>query len=648
MNKNISNLTDEQFITAKLIMDKSENGFGIIKVSMNKNEKSYNFQLCYVNDKMAELKNTSKKILLSKSISGIFPDKTDIMIKQCYEAAYNDISTKTQKYDSETNKYLKISFYQFQYGYTVCCIYDCTSEHICKEIAHMLSKRYYKILKVNLTSDMYEEIKVDDIEKKSEAYSSKISQWIQQFALSGYVHKDDCDRYLSFCNIERISQELKNGKKSLSCHYRRLVKNEWRWIKMEIIPSAEYTNDNQTVLLCIIDVNDSIKAETALKKAYDTANKANYAKTKFLANISHDIRNSMNVIMGMTEKAQTYLNDKKKVDDCLSKITTSSKHLLDLVNEMLDMNIVESGKLSLNNENFNLTELINNLTDIFKPLMEKHRHEFSITLNNIEHENVVGDCRRIQQILMNLISNSIKYTPDNGKIKLYINEKKTNYPQFSYYEFIIEDNGFGMSEEFLTRLFEPMIRADDRRVEKIQGTGLGMAITKNIVSIMNGNITVESELNKGSKFTVTICLEFQDIKSDCLCSEKIIKTNFIGKKALLVENNILNNEIAYEILRKTGLEVKCAYNGKETIDIISNAEDNYFDIIFMDIQMPVMNGYEATKAIRSISGSYTQKLPIIAMTASTFSEDIINTGMNDYISKPLKFKHILEILDKWL
>jgi CheY-like chemotaxis protein len=280
--------------------------------------------------------------------------------------------------------------------------------------------------------------------------------------------------------------------------------------------------------------------------------------------------------------------------------------------------------------------------------MEKHRHEFSITLNNIEHENVVGDCRRIQQILMNLISNSIKYTPDNGKIKLYINEKKTNYPQFSYYEFIIEDNGFGMSEEFLTRLFEPMIRADDRRVEKIQGTGLGMAITKNIVSIMNGNITVESELNKGSKFTVTICLEFQDIKSDCLCSEKIIKTNFIGKKALLVENNILNNEIAYEILRKTGLEVKCAYNGKETIDIISNAEDNYFDIIFMDIQMPVMNGYEATKAIRSISGSYTQKLPIIAMTASTFSEDIINTGMNDYISKPLKFKHILEILDKWL
>lgn len=532
-----------------------------------------------------------------------------------------------------------------------------------------------------------------------------------------------------------------------------------------------------------------LDAKRALQEAYDAAQRANSAKTDFLANMSHDIRTPMNAIIGLTAIAGTHLDDKDRVADCLSKITVSSKHLLGLINEVLDMSKIESGKIDLQEENFNLPDLIDTLLTMSKPQIDAKRHELTVNINGIEHEQVVGDIQRIQQSFMNLMSNAIKYTPEGGHIRLSVTEKPTNQRSFGCYEFIFEDNGIGMSPEFQSVLFQPFERAKDSRVEKIQGTGLGMAIAKNLVLMMNGDIQVESELNKGTKFIITIYLKLQDTdenvsyedfialpvlvadddeiscKSACqilddlgmnsrwvlsgreavrLVTERheekddffavildwkmpdmngvettreirrlvgkevpiiiisaydwsdieqearmagvdafiskplfksrmvhlfndllgknsdekklssldsIVSQDFTGKRALLVEDNEINTEIAGEILKMAGLEMEFAENGKQAVDMINAAEDGYYDIVFMDIQMPVMNGYDATRAIRSLPSSYVKRVPIIAMTANAFADDVAaakEAGMNEHIAKPLDFDHLNKVLQKWL
>ncbi len=435
------------------------------------------------------------------------------------------------------------------------------------------------------------------------------------------------------------------------------------------------------------DVTDVVTREqeqkAQLAAALQAAEQANAAKSDFLSRMSHEIRTPMNAIIGLTAIAEAHVDDPGYVADCLKKITVSSKHLLGLINEVLDMSKIESGKVELQMEDFNLPELVGNLLTMCRPQIEEKGHELSVSVSGIEHEGVVGDAQRIQQAFMNLMSNAVKYTPHGGKIKLAVREKPTNRSRVGCYEFVIEDNGIGMSGETLARLYEPFERAKDSRVEEIQGTGLGMAITKNIVQMMNGNIKVESELNKGTRFTVTIFLKLQEAggtvsqadpagpsapagddgqsshglpgqpadgkKQSAL--EEIAAQDFSGKRALLVEDNEINAEIAGEILGMTGLAIERAKNGKEAVDAMAAAEDGFYDVIFMDVQMPVMNGYEATKAIRSLPGAYAREVPIIAMSANAFAEDVnaaITVGMNEHVAKPLDFGQLQRVLKKWL
>ena len=540
-----------------------------------------------------------------------------------------------------------------------------------------------------------------------------------------------------------------------------------------------------------MDVSQEKKAEIeshkALKDAYRAAENASRAKTEFLSNMSHDIRTPMNAIVGLTAIAGANIESQDRVVECLGKITKSSRHLLGLINEVLDMARIESGRMSLAEEDFSLPELVDNLLTLTKPAIDEHKHQLEVHVEHIEHEAVCGDSLRIQQVFVNLMSNAVKYTPDGGNITLTIEEKPNGFSELGCYEFSIEDNGIGMTPEFQKIMFEPFSRADDHRTTKVQGTGLGMAIARNIVNLMNGDIQVESAPNKGTKITVTVYLKLQEnekeqekelldlpvlvVDDDKTCCESTVATlqeigiagewvltgkeavercaarhktgrdyfavildwkmpemdgiatarrirecvgeevtiiiltsfdfseieeearavgvnafmakplfrsrltatlrqftsgkkeknarnyledfakeNYAGKRILLVEDNALNREIATEIIGMTGVTIDSAENGKIAVEKVMEAPEKWYDLIFMDIQMPIMNGYEATAAIRALAGS-RGKVPIIAMTANAFAEDVQlakNTGMNEHIAKPLDLNKLNDVLKQWL
>lgn len=526
---------------------------------------------------------------------------------------------------------------------------------------------------------------------------------------------------------------------------------------------------------------------SALEEAYQSARVANAAKTNFLSSMSHDIRTPMNAIIGMAEIAQENLESPEKIKDCLDKIDTSSRHLLNLINEVLDMSKIESGKINLEPEHVNLSDLVQSVMDMCRPLMnEKHQH-FQVSGGNVRHENVVADGARLRQVLMNILSNAVKYTSKDGTITLKINERYSPISNKRQYEFICTDTGIGISSEYLPHIFDPFSRADDSRISKIQGTGLGMAITENIVRMMNGTIDVKSKIGAGSTFTVSVPLEVRmqeepDIgelagravlvvgSNQILCGnikaqteelgmrahwevsgglavhaietshkrrddyfaviaggngpeteiteiirtirlrikrhvpviavcandesdmrERLLKAGadtFIikplfkskilqalklftdpkeegdtersgpeappvlsGKRILVVEDNDINREIAEELLHMHQMEVDSVENGQQAAEAFKAAEAGYYSAILMDIQMPVMNGYEATAAIRSLKREDAQTIPIIALTANAFITDVAKArraGMNDHLAKPIETAKMLEVLGKWI
>lgn len=405
------------------------------------------------------------------------------------------------------------------------------------------------------------------------------------------------------------------------------------------------------------------ESNAALRVAYESANQANAAKTNFLSKMSHDIRTPMNGIMGMTTIAIAHIDDKERVLDCLGKISSSSRHLLALINDVLDMSQIESGKTTLAKEEFNLSNLIETSLDMIKPQISERNHHLNIRSLNITHSHVIGDSLRIRQVFLNILGNAVKYTPDGGILSISISEKTSAKKGYGCYEFVFEDNGIGMSEEFLSRIFQPFEREKDEHATNVQGTGLGMAITKNIIEMMHGDIKVESNPGEGTRFIITIFLELQDLNSiptpigegsfarpkDQLAD--LAKADYSDKRVLIVDDNELNLEIASEILGISGIQIETAENGKLAVDMVADHPDGYYDIIFMDIRMPVMNGYEAASAIRALDRGYTRHLPIIGLSANAFAEDVAmsrNAGMNAHISKPLDIDQLAKTLESWI
>ena len=387
------------------------------------------------------------------------------------------------------------------------------------------------------------------------------------------------------------------------------------------------------------------KAKDITTEALQTAENANKAKTDFLSNMSHDIRTPMNAIIGMTSLIRHDAGNKAKVIEYADKIDISSQHLLGIINDVLDMSKIEAGKTVFKYTDFSILDFITELNTIFHSQIDEKNQTLTIIKENIRHEWVNGDQVHLMQIFSNLVSNAVKYTQEGGKIQFLVEECETKSSVYAKYRFLVSDNGMGMSADFKDTIFDAFTRAESSMTNKIQGTGLGMAITKNLVEAMGGTIDVESELSRGSCFEVLIDLRIAEdrLVSSAEQAEKDEPAGNVlkGMRFLCAEDNELNAEILMELLKIEGAECTICENGKRVLEAFEQSAPGDYDMILMDVQMPVMNGYEATKAIRRSSHELAKTIPIIAMTANAFSEDIqhsLAAGMNAHVSKPIEMK----------
>ena len=387
------------------------------------------------------------------------------------------------------------------------------------------------------------------------------------------------------------------------------------------------------------------KAKDITTEALQTAENANKAKTDFLSNMSHDIRTPMNAIIGMTSLIRHDAGNKAKVIEYADKIDISSQHLLGIINNVLDMSKIEAGKTVFKYTDFSILDFITELNTIFHSQIDEKNQTLTIIKENIRHEWVNGDQVHLMQIFSNLVSNAVKYTQEGGKIQFLVEECETKSSVYAKYRFLVSDNGMGMSADFKDTIFDAFTRAESSMTNKIQGTGLGMAITKNLVEAMGGTIDVESELGQGSCFEVLIDLRIAEDRfvSSAEQAEKDEPAGNVlkGMRFLCAEDNELNAEILMELLKIEGAECTICENGKRVLEAFEQSAPGDYDMILMDVQMPVMNGYEATKAIRRSSHELAKTIPIIAMTANAFSEDIqhsLAAGMNAHVSKPIEMK----------
>ena len=387
------------------------------------------------------------------------------------------------------------------------------------------------------------------------------------------------------------------------------------------------------------------KAKDITTEALQTAENANKAKTDFLSNMSHDIRTPMNAIIGMTSLIRHDAGNKDKVIEYADKIDISSQHLLGIINDVLDMSKIEAGKTVFKYTDFSMPDLIEELNTIFQPQIAERNQTLMVIKENIRHEWVNGDQVHLMQIFSNLLSNAVKYTQEGGKIQFLVEECETKSSVYAKYRFLVSDNGMGMSADFKDTIFDAFTRAESSMTNKIQGTGLGMAITKNLVEAMGGTIDVESELGQGSCFEVLIDLRIAEDRF-VSSAEQVEKDEpagnvLKGMRFLCAEDNELNAEILMELLKIEDAECTICENGKRVLEAFEQSAPGDYDMILMDVQMPVMNGYEATKAIRRSSHELAKTIPIIAMTANAFSEDIqhsLAAGMNAHVSKPVEMK----------
>ena len=609
----------------------------------------------------------------------------------------------------------------------------------------------------------------------SSNYEAVVAEYNRQ-----YMEPEFCDAMTEKMSIAHVDPILRQHGEYIL--YGTMMENgEKREKKMRF----SYFDREQNIWLMtrtdITEIKEERKQKLLLQEALQSANAANRAKSDFLSRMSHDVRTPINAIVGMTAIAGLHMNDQNRIADCLKKITISSKLLLNLINEVLDMSKLESGKIMLTEETFKLDELLESLFIMVQSAFETKKQKLVIH-SKVKHECLIGDVQRIQQALLNMLTNAIKYTPNKGLIQISVEEKPSVYNGYGQFEIAVTDNGIGMKPEFLSKVFEPFERSDDKVIRNIQGTGLGMAISRHIAQMMNGDILVESEYGKGSKFTMrfhvklggmdeydnnllidlpVLVVDDDDISCEIACEnlqelgmkpewvlsgqdavQKVsdgnkyfaiiidlmmpnmngiettykirecvgpdvpiiiisaydysgyeiealkagvngfickpimksklfllmkkfatnkkeeeevtivpsIVASFPGKRILVVEDNDLNREIAYELLQETGAEIETASDGLEAVNKVSASPEGYYDFIIMDIQMPVMDGLEATRQIRLLDRQDTKDLPIVAMSANAFAEDVrlsLEAGMNEHIAKPIEIDRLYSVMGKW-
>ena len=654
----------------------------------------------------------------------------------------------------------------------------------------------------NLTKDLIEQdvmrvidgLPVSMIREAGMEVPCKASEWFERW--KSFVAEESLEDYSAVVNVDYLKERCEQGESEVIAEYwskegNQDTEEENICVRQSFLMTRDYDTDDIMVMVVVKDITELVRKQReetqALQEALMQAQHANRSKTTFLSNMSHDIRTPMNAIIGFTTIAVSHIDNKEQVRECLQKVLSSSNHLLSLINDILDMSRIESGKVQIKEQECNLAELMRNLVNIIQPQIKAKQLKLAIDTFEVEDEDIVADPLKLNQVFINLLSNAVKYTPAEGNISFRIMQKESVHEGYGEYLFIVKDDGIGMSEEFVKHIFEPFERESTVTQSGIQGTGLGMAITKNIIEMMNGTISVESEQGKGSAFTVQLSLKLQDVEnrmkqikelsglralvvdddinvcdsvcrmltqiglraewttsgmeaarlaklaldegdpyhtyivdwqmpetsgvetaqmihgavgSDAsviimtaydwsdieeeakeagvaaFCAKPLFMSNlksalleagsqsvkeeeqavwkqedFNGKRVLLVEDIEMNREIAEMILTESGFVVDSAPDGTDAVAKVRDSEEYYYDVILMDVQMPIMNGYEATRTIRSLPRKDVNTLPIIAMTANALEEDketAIKSGMNAHIAKPLDMEAFMSVLRQFL
>ncbi len=471
------------------------------------------------------------------------------------------------------------------------------------------------------------DIRIPDLEAiretEPETYSYLKPQGINSLVAKRLMHGD---RIIGFFGVDNpridLMADISEFLDTMSNFLSALIQNRNIYLSSEAKYVAELEEKNH-----------------ALNEALHKAEDANMAKSQFLSSMSHDIRTPLNAIIGMTAIAKEHIQEAERVQDCLQKITLSSKHLLGLINDVLDMAKIESGKMTLEMAELSLREAMDAVSTITRIQAKEKKQEYNVQIHDLLSDYIYCDSLRLNQVLLNILSNAIKFTPENGKVDVNVwQEPSSKGDDYVVTHIVVDDTGIGMSPEFMKTIFEAFTREDAKRIKKTQGTGLGMAITKRILDALGGEINVQSELDHGSSFHVILDLKRGDVSDKVdpvLIPEEM---DLCGLRILLAEDNDINAEIAITILEENGASVTRCENGKLAVDCFEEAEQGTYNAVLMDLRMPVMDGLEATRTIRALQRPDAKTIPIIAMTADAFSEDAqkcIDAGMNAHVAKPI-------------
>lgn len=538
------------------------------------------------------------------------------------------------------------------------------------DLIHSLSSMFFATYYINLECNTFRSVTQLDEVGRLLGDELNYTAGLRTYA-DAYIHPDDRTEYLTLMDCTNLRQTLSAKCPFVAIEYRKIpqvphtVPEKYDWVRATAV-LADTSDDGtpRTALYVTQDVTESKQKEAreqrALQDACNVANQASASKSEFLSRMSHDIRTPLNGIIGMTAIAASHIYDPDKIHGYLNQIMTSSQRLLSMVNEVLDMSQIDSGKVDLAENKFTLSEIAHNLATFITPSIREKRHELLIHPIRVAHEAVIGDLKLLERVFANILGNAVIYTPPGGLIEMYVTEQGSKEYGYGHYDFTVKDNGIGMEQEFVKHIFDPFSRVEDSRISKVPGTGLGMTITQNIVRMMGGSIAIESTPNVGTTVTVSLLLRYQDnsenkvpqeTSSSALPQDSVSNLSFEGHRILLVDDIDINREIAAEIIGSTGAKVETATNGREALEAFQTKENGYYSLIIMDIQMPVMNGYEATRAIRCLQRADAARIPIIAMSANGSTEDRLasrQAGMNEHLTKPLDIERLMVCMNRWI
>ena len=510
------------------------------------------------------------------------------------------------------------------------------------EINHVLGDIYYAVVHFDLDAGTYHFVELTGQKCVDYPYNGTCEEFLAY--TRDVVPREDWHKFRQRFNLREMRRVLTKTGDKLEMELRRKNGGVYKWISLMVSYLPDYSGSKkQQAVLVARFIDDERRREMEqqqeLKEALVAAHTANEAKSAFLSQMSHDIRTPMNAIIGMTTIARQNIENKVKTLDCLNKIGSSSAHLLELINSILSMSKIESGKVILTDDELSLPQLLEDVLNIIRPMAGKKMQNLRLELEEMKHAEVMTDSTHLKQILLNVLGNAVKYTPEGGEIVLGLQELSAVIPQRSQYVFTVSDNGPGLSEELLPKIFDMFERGEDSRT-------LGLAICKNLTNLMAGTIEAANRPEGGAKFTLTLPLRWlgDDAVKPLPAVKPAGRSDFSGHRVLIVEDNDLNMEIALEFLQSLGLVCEGAENGRRAVEMFNASAPGHYEMI-------LMNGYEATREIRRLAREDARQIPIVAMTADAFSSDIkmaLNAGMNEHLSKPVSIERLQEVLGQWL